>query len=334
MLKKHPKRTHTYLHKSSCYFCSVSIGDQCSEHKNSAMTSPAQALLRLKSSDERDFEPAKPAMEDQSSSRKVSESSADSDPDKAPEGSLAPTKPLRPLSAYHVFFQLEREYILQSMAGDDAETNLQEHKVLLTNAPKRYASTKVFPDWHARPGKRQRRKHRKSHGQIGFQELSRTISQRWAEIDKTDPDVKSFVQNIANIELEEYQQDMKTYKELTKHLPQESKKAGKTLKSKAKSKKKPATSESRLSPSLVSQEDGKVSEGSNQVAAAAMLLMQVSVDKCHVCKKEGDLIACELCSKLFHAACLDLGEDENPVQWHCSSCSQKSHYSPKRRKGK
>lgn len=288
------------------------------------MTSPVQALLRLKSGDETNFEPAKPTKKNQSSSRKVSESSVDS----APDDSIAPTKPLRPLSAYHVFFQLEREYILQSMSGDAAETDLQEQKILLTNAPKRYASIKVFRDWHARPGKRQRRKHRKSHGQIGFQELSRTISQRWAEIDKTDPDVKSFVQNIAKIELEEYQQDMKSYKELTKHLPQESKKAGKT----SKTKKKPATSETRLSPSLVSQ-DGKMPEGKNQVAAAAMLLMQVSVDKCHVCKKEGDLIACELCSKLFHAACLDLGEDEIPVQWQCSSCSEKSRNSPKRRKG-
>lgn len=288
------------------------------------MTSPVQALLRLKSGDETNFEPAKPTKKNQSSSRKVSESSVDS----APDDSIAPTKPLRPLSAYHVFFQLEREYILQSMSGDAAETDLQEQKILLTNAPKRYASIKVFRDWHARPGKRQRRKHRKSHGQIGFQELSRTISQRWAEIDKTDPDVKSFVQNIAKIELEEYQQDMKSYKELTKHLPQESKKAGKT----SKTKKKPATSETRLSPSLVSQ-DGKVPEGKNQVAAAAMLLMQVSVDKCHVCKKEGDLIACELCSKLFHAACLDLGEDEIPVQWQCSSCLEKSRNSPKRRKG-
>lgn len=258
------------------------------------MTSPVQALLRLKSGDETNFEPAKPTKKNQSSSRKVSESSVDS----APDDSIAPTKPLRPLSAYHVFFQLEREYILQSMSGDAAETDLQEQKILLTNAPKRYASIKVFRDWHARPGKRQRRKHRKSHGQIGFQELSRTISQRWAEIDKTDPDVKSFVQNIAKIELEEYQQDMKSYKELTKHLPQESKKAGKT----SKTKKKTATSETRLSPSLVLQ-DGKMPEGKNQVAAAAMLLMQVSVDKCHVCKKEGDLIACELCSKLFHAAC-------------------------------
>jgi hypothetical protein len=278
------------------------------------MTSPVQALLRLKSSDETDFESATPSStkkERADSSRKASESSIDT----ADDDSNAPSKPLRPLSAYHVFFQLEREYILQSMAGDDADTSSQEHKILLKNAPKRYEGVKVFPDWHARPGKRQRRKHRKTHGQIGFQELSKTISKRWAELDKTDPDVKRFVQSIANIELEEYQQDMKIYKELTKHLPQETKKAEKTSKAK-----KPSASETRASPSLVSQ-DGKVPGGSNQEAAAAMLLMQVSVDKCYVCKKVGELISCELCSKVYHAECLDLDVDTIPIEWHCSTCS-------------
>lgn len=309
---------HTYLADTHIHKLLVLESVTGDLSRKSVMASPVQALLRLKSSDEADFESAKPSStKNDHSSRKTLESSADS----AAAGSNAPTKPLRPLSAYHVFFQLEREYILQSMGGDDAETNMQEHKILLANAPKRYASVKVFKDWHARPGKRQRRKHRKSHGQIGFQELSKTISQRWAEIDKTDPDVKIFVQNIANIELEEYKQDIKGYKELTKHLPQETKKAAKPAKAAKVSKaKKPAATKTRSSPSLVSQ-DGKVPEGGNQVAAAAMLLMQVSVDKCHVCKKEGELIACELCNKLYHAACLDLRADEIPVQWHCSSCS-------------
>lgn len=291
------------------------------------MTSPVQALLRLKSSDETDFELVKPTPTKKEraadSSKKVSESSIDS----AAADSNAPTKPLRPLSAYHVFFQLEREYILQSLAsGDDADTSSKEQKILLKNAPNRYEGVKVFRDWHARPGKRQRRKHRKSHGQIGFQELSKTISKKWAEINNTDSDVKRFVQDIANVELEEYQQDMKVYKELTKHLPQEdTKRAEKASKSQAK---KPA---GRSSPSLVSQ-DGKVP--SNQVAAAAMLLMQVSVDKCQLCKKEGELIACELCSKVYHAECLDLDVDAIPIQWHCSSCSpqDKTRNPYKRRK--
>ncbi len=291
------------------------------------MSSPVQALLRLKSSNDADLESAEPSEKNRDSSRKVSESSADA----AADDSNTPTKPLRPLSAYHVFFQLEREYILQSMAGDDAERNIQEHKILLTDAPKRYASIRVFPDWHARPGKRQRRKHRKSHGQIGFQELSKTISQRWADIEKTDPDVKIFVQKIASSELEEYQQDMKAYKELTKHLPQEPKKAKAGKASRAS---KPAASDTRTSPSLVSQ-DGIVPDSGNQVTAAAMLLMQVSADKCHVCKKEGELIACELCNKLYHAACLDLNANEIPVQWRCSACSSstaKARSSSKRRR--
>lgn len=272
----------------------------------------ATQLVRLKSCDEADLHNTESAANKTPTARKASESSVEDD------GNAPPTKPLRPLSAYHLFFQLERVHILKEMSNDDAHGS-PEHKILLENAPKRYEGMKVFRDWHARPGKRQRRKHRKSHGQIGFQELSKAISKRWAEIDKTDPDVKKFVQNIANRELEEYQRDMTMYKELTKHLPQETKKADKTPKSK-----KPPPSETRASPSLVSQ-DGKAPEDSNQVAAAAMLLMQVSHevsgDKCQVCKKEGDLIACELCSKVYHAECVDLDMDAIPIRWHCSSCS-------------
>jgi len=250
--------------------------------------------------------------------RQVSESSIDTAND-----SDAPTKPLRPLSAYHVFFQLEREYILQSVSNDGADKSSQEQKMLLKNAPKRYAGIKMFPDWHARPGKRQRRKHRKTHGHIGFQELSKTISKRWAEIDKTDPGVKSFVQNIANAELEEYQQDIKLYKELTKHLSQESEKVEKAVTPKRPS---PRSSPSFcLSPSLVSQ-DSKIPEESNQEAVAALLLMQVSADKC-----EGDLIACDVCSKDYRAECLNPDVHDIPTQWHCSpfsSSPQKKNANP------
>lgn len=291
------------------------------------MASPVQALLRLRSSDEADFESKKPACTKsktdtsyQSSLRKASESSSG----KAAEERNAPTKPLRPLSAYHVFFQLEREYILQSKASNDTETS----KILLKNAPRRYKNVKVFPDWHARPGKRQRRKHRKSHGQIGFQELSKAISKRWAEIDKTDPDVKSFVQKIAQLELEQYQRDMKLYKDLTKDLPQEKKKAAKASKGK-----KPSATQRKSSPSLVSQ-DGDIHE-EGKVAEAALLLMQVSVDKCYVCKKKGELLACELCNKFYHAACLGLDTYDSPFQ--CSSCSaskSKACISSKKRKSK
>ena len=32
-----------------------------------------------------------------------------------------PKKPMRPLTAYHIFFQIEREYIIQTTAGENAD---------------------------------------------------------------------------------------------------------------------------------------------------------------------------------------------------------------------
>ena len=69
-------------------------------------------------------------------------------------------------------------------------------------------------DWYAGPGKRRKRKHRKSHGVIGFHELSRMISARWATLDVTDRETKAYVTSIAARELEGYKSEMKEYNRL------------------------------------------------------------------------------------------------------------------------
>ena len=129
-----------------------------------------------------------------------------------------PKKPMRPLTAYHIFFQIEREYIIQTMAGEDADKSIHDNKVYLDDVPARYKNIKLLPDWYAGPGKRQKRKHRKQHGKIGFLELSRVISTRWAQLGELDPETKAFVQEIAKGELDEYYKEMKEYKELTKDM--------------------------------------------------------------------------------------------------------------------
>lgn len=122
-------------------------------------------------------------------------------------------KPMRPLTAYHIFFQIEREYIIQTESGSDV--SMHENKSYLPDVPRRYRSTKLLPDWYAGPGKKQqKRRHRKSHGKIGFLELSRVISKRWATLDTSDPETKRFVSQIAARELDEYKLEMKQYKEL------------------------------------------------------------------------------------------------------------------------
>lgn len=129
-----------------------------------------------------------------------------------------PKKPMRPLTAYHIYFQIEREFILQTMAGEDANKSINEGKSCRDDVPERYRAIKLSPDWYFGPGKRAKRKHRKQHGKIGFLELSRVISTRWAELDQTDPDIKNFASKLAKKELEEYQRDVEKYKELTKDM--------------------------------------------------------------------------------------------------------------------
>lgn len=126
-------------------------------------------------------------------------------------------KPMRPLTAYHIFFQLEREFIIQSMAGPDADKTMHDNKSYMCGVPRKYRCTKLLPDWYAGPGKRTKRKHRKSHGKIGFLELSRVISKRWAILESNDPETKQFVGRIAAAELADYKMEVKEFKALAKN---------------------------------------------------------------------------------------------------------------------
>ena len=128
----------------------------------------------------------------------------------------SPMKPLRPLTAYHIFFQIEREYIIQTTPGADADSSIHDHKFYLQDVPRRYRSIKLAEDWYAGPGKRAKRKHRKSHGKIGFLELSRVVSQRWSNLSNVDPETKMFVTRIAKRELDQYKREMNEYETLVK----------------------------------------------------------------------------------------------------------------------
>eukprot|EP00986_Skeletonema_menzelii_P014883 scaffold10534_cov150-Skeletonema_menzelii.AAC.2 len=128
-------------------------------------------------------------------------------------------KPKRPLTAYHIYFQIEREFIIQTLSGEDADQSILEGKIFFTDVPDRYRATKLSPDWYFGPGKRAKRKHRKQHGKIGFLELSRVITSRWTKLEETDPEIKQFVFNIAKEQNEEYKRELKEYREnVTKNM--------------------------------------------------------------------------------------------------------------------
>ena len=125
-------------------------------------------------------------------------------------------KPRRPLTAYHIYFQIEREFIIQNMMAstDTDKGSIHDGKILFHDVPKRYKDTKLSPDWYFGPGRRAKRKHRKQHGKIGFLELSRVITSRWNKLDETDPDVKQFVFKLASQQFDEYKRELKEYREI------------------------------------------------------------------------------------------------------------------------
>ena len=136
-------------------------------------------------------------------------------------------KPMRPLTAYHIFFQLEREYIIQTTDVDndaekppppsttqDTNNNNSSTKYYHKNVPPKYRNILLSSDWYYGPGKRQKRKHRKSHGKIGFLELSKVISKQWSTLEQNDIETKLFVNDIAKQELDEYKVDIMKWKEM------------------------------------------------------------------------------------------------------------------------
>lgn len=133
-----------------------------------------------------------------------------------PSSSLCLLKPKRPLTAYHLFLQLEREYIIQSEIEGDVP--IDNDKVYLEDAPQRYKNIRISQDWYEKSGKRAKRKHRKSHGKIGFLELSRIIAVRWKQLSTTDQETLQFVQKIAKCELKKYFDEMNEYKKVTKDI--------------------------------------------------------------------------------------------------------------------
>uniref|UniRef100_A0A7S4R1H4 HMG box domain-containing protein n=1 Tax=Ditylum brightwellii TaxID=49249 RepID=A0A7S4R1H4_9STRA len=116
--------------------------------------------------------------------------------------------PRRPFNAYNLFFSEEREKILISLPGgkDDERLDTREHMPLddvKSNQP--WATVPLLQKLAKRHVLTKRRPHRKSHGKIGFKELTKVVASRWR---KLPSERVEYYKDLAQMDLERYRLEM------------------------------------------------------------------------------------------------------------------------------
>lgn len=147
-----------------------------------------------------------------------------------------------PYTEYNIFFQLERDRILLELedkkneeGGDgDEEPYLPQERILnqpsdehdILPRPPQFAHLKLMPKWYDSTVRiaqnklnKSKRKHRKTHGLVGFLDLTKMISKAWAEADE---ETKGYCKRVADRQLSYYKDELEVIKkQRTQQLQQQ-----------------------------------------------------------------------------------------------------------------
>ncbi|ACI64764.1 predicted protein [Thalassiosira pseudonana CCMP1335] len=109
---------------------------------------------------------------------------------------------------YNVFFQLERQFILQTHSRYEVDSAPKEIDDQVDNRPAKYRNIILPKDWYIVGANKKKRQDRINHGLISFVELTKAIASSWRRVDN---ETRTYVKDIADQLFIKYRREVAEY---------------------------------------------------------------------------------------------------------------------------